>query len=402
MKHVSSFRRARRWIIAAAALILAVTTCHLVSDRAESARAAPPPSGARTAGPAVPVTMAPAAVRDVDIAVRAIGTVTPVATVTITSRVAGVLEEVHYREGQMVRKGDLLAVIDPRPYAAALAQARGQLARDQAQLANARIDLERYRNAAEQHAIPEQQAATQQALVQAGEATVKFDEASVQAAQVNLDYTHITSPIDGRVGLRMIDPGNNVIANGTAGLVTITQLKPITVVFTLAQDALPQVLAGLRLGAKLRVQAFEGASMTPAAEGELLTIDNNVDQASGTFRLKAEFANDDITLWPGEFVKLRFIVGVRPNAVTVPARSVQRGPQGSYVYVINPDLTVQLRAVDTVTTDQGLTIITSGVKAGEHVVVDGQYRLETGTKVAIQPARNSPASVASAGNSAEF
>jgi membrane fusion protein, multidrug efflux system len=340
-----------------------------------------------TAG--VPVTMAPAETRDVDVALRGLGTVTPVSTVTITSRVAGVLQEVDYQEGQMVKKSDLLAVIDPGPYAAALEQAQGQLAHDEAQLANARLDLERYRTAIADHAIPEQQAATQGAVVQADEGTVKLDRGSVAAAQVNLDYTRILSPIDGRVGLRLVDAGNNVAANGTTGLVTVTQLQPITVVFTLAQDSLPQVLAGLRRGAPMRVEAFDRTRAKPVAAGVLLTVDNQVDPATGTFRLKATFANENTALWPGSFVSLRLIVGVRSHATTVPERAVQRGPDGSYVFVIKPDLTVELRNVVATPTDEGICVIERGVAPGEHIVVDGQYRLEPGTKVAVEAAAGS-------------
>jgi membrane fusion protein, multidrug efflux system len=370
-----------RWAIGALVLIVAPDIWLSRSDAA--------PTNKPTGTPTVPVTMAVATAHDVDTVLDAIGTVTPVATVTITSRVAGVLEEVHYTEGQMVKKNDPLAVIDPRPYAAALAQAKGQLARDEAQLANARLDLQRYRSAVEQHAVPEQQAAAQAAAVHAGEGTVQFDRGVVDTAQINLDYTHIVSPIDGRVGLRMVDPGNNVAANGTSGLVTVTQLEPIAVVFTLSQEFLPKVLAGMRAGTPLRVEAFDRSSAKAAATGELLTIDNQIDQTTGTFRLKATFPNQDTALWPGEFVNLRFTVGVHKDAVTVPSRAVQRGPDGNYVYVIKPDMTVALRNVETTTAGDGVTVIDKGVRSGEHVVLDGQYRLEEGTKVVVQPAADS-------------
>lgn len=342
------------------------------------------PSSAPGHGGGVPVSSATAETHDVDIVLNALGTVTPVSTVTITSRVAGVLKEVHYTEGQMVKENDLLAVIDPRPYQAALTQGQGQLARDQAVLANARIDLDRYRTALREHAIPEQQVATQEAVVNEDEGIVKLDQGSVEAAQVNVDYTRIVAPISGRVGLRMIDPGNNVAANGTSGLVTVTQLQPMTVVFTLAQDYLPQVHRAMQGGGRLRVEAFDRAESQPIASGELLTIDNQVEPATGTFRLKATFANDDTALWPGEFVRLRFVVGVNKNAVTVPTRSVQRGPNGSYVFVIKPDLTVAVRNVEVTQTDEDVSVIGKGLAAGERIVVDGQYRLEEGTRVALQ------------------
>lgn len=332
----------------------------------------------------VPVTMTVATKRDVAVTADAIGTVVPEAQVTVTSRVSGTLEAVHFKEGQMVRRGDLLAVVDPRPYAAALEQARGQLERDEAQLANARLDLERYRAAVAQHAIPEQQAAAQKATVQADEGIVQFDRGGLQAAQLNLEYTHIVSPIDGRVGLRMVDPGNNVTANGTAGLLTVVQLKPISVVFTLPQNRLQQVLAGMHGGQPLRVEAFDRSSTKPIAEGTLLTIDNQIDQSTGTFKLKATFPNDNTALWPGEFVTLRFVIGERKDAVTLPERTVQQGPDGDYVFVINPNDTVSQRVVTTTSTDQGVVVIEHGLAAGEHVVLDGQYRLDDGTRVRIE------------------
>jgi membrane fusion protein, multidrug efflux system len=348
------------------------------ATQAKAADAAPRASGG------VPVSMAKAAVQDVDISLDALGTVTPLNTVTVTSRVAGVLQEVRYTEGQTVKKDDLLAVIDPRPYQAVLAQTEGQLARDQAQLANARLDLDRYRSAVHEHAIPEQQVATQQAVVGADEGVVKIDQGLLDAAQLNVDYTRITSPIEGRVGLRMIDAGNNIPANGTGGLVVITQLQPITVVFTLAQETLPQVMEGMRGGQPLRLEAFDRDHAKAIASGQLLTIDNQVDQASGTYRLKGTFTNDDMALWPGELMSLRLVIGARKNAITVPARAVQQGPNGNYIFVVKPDMTVELRNVEVPQTNQEIAVISKGLSAGEQVVVDGQYRLEAGTKVALQ------------------
>lgn len=338
---------------------------------------------------AVPVTAGKAEARDVDVVLTALGTVTPVSTVTLTSRVAGVLKEVHYTEGQMVKQNDLLAVIDPRPYEAALAQAKGQLTKDQAVLANARIDLDRYQTAFKEHAIPEQQVATQQAVVEQDQGVVKLDEAGVEAAQVNVDYTRITSPTNGRVGLRMVDPGNNVQANGTSGLVSITQLQPITVIFPLAQDYLSQVMTGLKKGQPMRVEAYDRTSAKPVGVGQLLTIDNQVEQASGTFRLKAVFPNEDTALWPGQFVNLRFIVSVDQKAVTVPSRAVQRGPKGDYLFVIKPDSSVEMRTISVGQTDQDTTVVTKGLKPDERIVVDGQYRLEDKTKITVQePGQN--------------
>ena len=368
--------KARR-VVGAVALILVVGVLIWI-NRITAAKT--PKSGAIV----VPVTMTVATARDVDVTVDALGTVVPDAQVTVTSRVGGTLDAVHFKEGQMVKRGDLLAVIDPRPYAAALQQARGQLERDQAQLANARLDLQRYREAVAQHAVPEQQVAAQQATVQADEGIVLFDRGGLQAAELNLAYTHITSPIDGRVGLRMVDAGNIVPANGTNGLLTIVQLKPISVIFTLPQSRVQAVLTGMRSGRPLRVEAFDRSSDKPIAEGTLLTIDNQIDQATGTFKLKATFPNRDTELWPGEFVTLRFLIGVRKNAITLPERTVQQGPGGDFVFVINPNETVSQRTVTTTSTDLGVAVIERGVAAGEHVVLDGQYRLEDGSRVRIE------------------
>ncbi len=371
----------RFWTLGFVAFVAVAAAVWLLT-RPNSAHAA---SGAPRSAPAIPVTAGTVEVHDVDIVLRALGTVTPISSAVITSRVAGVLQEIHYTEGQMVKQNDLLAVIDPKPYAAALAQAQGQLTRDQAVLANARIDLERYQTALQEHAIPEQQVATQQAIVGEAEGSVKLDQASVEAAQINLDYTRILSPINGRVGLRTTDLGNNVLANGSTGIVTVTQLQPITVTFTLPQDALAQVAPAMRSGQELRLEAYDRTNPKPLAEGHLLTIDNQVDPATGTFRLKGAFANEDTTLWPGEFVNLRFVVGVRKAALTVPSRAVQRGPNGSYIFVIKPDLSVDIRNVDVVQNDQNIAVIAKGVSAGDRIVVDGQYRLEAGSKVAVQP-----------------
>ena len=376
--------RGRRWLIGACLALILVGGVIWIRIGTSAGASGP------TRAPVVPVTIAPAARRNVEIALNAIGTVTPESMVTVTSRVTGVLNEVHFSEGQLVRQNDLIAVIDPRPYQAALVQAQGQLERDRALLANARIDLDRYRAAYQEHAISQQQLATQEAAVSGYEGTVKLDQGSLDAAQVNVDYTRITSPIDGRAGLRMIDPGNIVSANGTNGLVTITKLKPISVIFTLAQDFLPDVALEIRGGKPIRVDALDRTQQRPIAQGELLTIDNQIDPATGTMRLKAMFPNDDTALWPGEFVNLRLIVGVRENAVTVPARSVQSGPNGSYLFVVKPDMTVEMRDVVVLQTEPDIVVIGKGLAPDERVVVDGQYRLEQGTKVVQQQAAPAP------------
>lgn len=370
-----------RWIAGGTALVLIILGGFWLHGRSQ-ARA---PRSAGGSGTAVPVTAEPARSQDFEITLNAIGTVTPLSTVTITSRVSGTLTQILYTEGQMVQKDALLAVIDPRPYEAAVLQAQGQLQRDQALLSNARIDLARYRSAYQEHAIPEQQLATAQAAVDGDEGSVKLDQGNLDAAQVNFCYTRITSPITGRVGLRLVDAGNNVAANGTQGLVTITQVQPISVVFTLAQGDLPVVAGEVRRGETVRVDAFDRAQERPIAQGKLLSIDNAIDPATGTIRLRAEFANPDAALWPGEFVDLRVVAGVARDAVTVPVRAVQEGPNGNYVFVIKPDQTAELRPVEVLRTEQGVTQIGRGLTAGESVVVDGQYRLEAGTRVAVRP-----------------
>ena len=342
-----------------------------------------PGRGARLSGAPVPVTCEPARSGNFEVTLDAIGTVTPLSTVTITSHVSGTLTQVLYHEGQMVKAGDLLAVIDPRPYQAAVLQAEGQLQRDEALLHNARIDLERYRGAYQEHAIPEQQFATAQAAVDGDEGVVRLDHGALDAARINLDYTRITSPTTGRVGLRLVDAGNIVTANGTQGLVTITQLQPISVVFTLPQSDLPAVAAEMSRGQPVRVDALERDALRPLAQGRLHSIDNQIDPATGTIRLRAEFANPDAALWPGQFVDLRVVAGIDPQAVTVPARAVQQGPDGPYVFIVKPDQTAELRPVTVLHTEQGVAEIGHGLTAGESVVVDGQYRLSPGAKVQL-------------------
>jgi multidrug efflux system membrane fusion protein len=320
---------------------------------------------------------------NINVYINALGTVTPVYTVTVTSRVVGELQEVHYREGQIVHKGDLLAVIDPRPYQAVLVQAQGQLARDQAVLKNAYIDLNRYKTIYQQHAIPEQQLATQQATVEQNEGTVKVDQGNLQAAIVNVEYARITSPIDGRVGLRLVDPGNIVQANGTTGLLTITQLRPITVIFTIAEDYLSEVVPQMRAGHKLRVDALDRANQTEIAQGAVLTIDNQIDTTTGTVRVRAIFSNQDSRLFPNEFVNAKLLVKTLENVNLIPTAAIQRNNDITFVYVVKPDQTVQSRNINVAATD-GNTAGVTGVAPGETVVIDGFDKLQDGIKVSIR------------------
>ena len=316
--------------------------------------------------------------------INALGIVTPVYTVTVASRVVGQLMEVRYKEGQMVHKGDVLAVIDPRPYAAVVTQAEGQLARDQAMLKNAYIDLDRYKTVYAQHAIPEQTLATQQATVEQDQGTVQLDQGNLDAAKVNVDYTKITSPIDGRVGLRTVDPGNIVQANGTTGIATITQLQPITVIFSMAEDYLGDVTSQMRGGHKLRVDALDRAQQKEIAQGSVLTVDNQIDTTTGTVRVRAVFANRDNHLFPKEFLNAKLLVRTLNSVNLIPTAAVQRNNDQAFVYVVQPNQTVKSRNINVATTDGNTTAVT-GVKPGETLVTDGFDRLQDGGRVTIRP-----------------
>jgi multidrug efflux system membrane fusion protein len=354
------------------------------------------PKAKRPAPPAIPVVLAPARVGTLDVYLDAIGTVTPVYTDTIVSRVAGMITEVHFKEGQIVKKNDLLAIIDPRPYVAALEQAQGQLGRDQAMLKNARIDLIRYQNSFKVHAIPEQQLVTQQATVDSDEATVKLDQGNLAAAQVNVDYTRITAPIAGRVGLRNIDPGNVVTANGTSGLCVITQIQPITVIFTIAEDEIDEVTAEMASGRALKVLALDRSKTHQLDTGTLLTVDNQVNTTTGTVRGRAIFPNAQNMLFPNQFVNTRLLVKTLTDATLVPQAAVQRNNDQAFVYVVQPDSTVQSTDIKIVATE-GETSAVTGVEPGAQLVTDGFDKLQNGSKVEqrkpppAQPAAATPA-----------
>ncbi len=342
------------------------------------------------APPPIPVSTGTAKTGDIDIFLDALGTVTPVYTVTVTSRVAGQLTDVLYTEGQMVKKGDVLAVIDPRPYQALLAQAQGQLARDTALLKNARLDLVRYQNAFEQHAIPEQQLATQQALVEQDEGIVQLDQGNVASAQINVDYARITSPIDGRVGLRTVDPGNIVAADGTAGLAVITQLQPITVIFTISEDDLSRVTEQTSAGRTLSVQALDRAQQHKIADGTLLTLDNQINTATGTVKARATFPNKKNELFPNQFVNARLLVKTLKGVILVPSAAVQRNGDASFVYAAQPDSSVVSLDVKILATEGETTAVT-GVKAGEVLVTDGFDKLQSGSKIVDRQAQSAAA-----------
>jgi membrane fusion protein, multidrug efflux system len=347
----------------------------------------------------VPVAAGVAKTGDINIYLDALGTVTPVYTVTVTSRVSGELTAVLYKEGQMVKKNDLLAVIDPRPYQALLVQAQGQLARDEALLKNARLDLGRYQNAFEQHAIPEQQLATQQALVEQDAGIVQLDQGNMASAQINVDYTRIKSPIDGRVGLRSVDPGNIVTADGTTGLATLTQLQPITVIFNISEDDLEAVTEQTSKGRSLEVIALDRAQQRRLAEGTLITLDNQINVTTGTVRARAIFANKNNELFPNQFVNARLLVKTLTNVVLVPSASVQRNSDAAFVYVVQPDSTVQSRDVKILATEGDTTAVT-GVKPNEQLVTDGFDKLQSGSKVALRQPQAAADGAPSAGAAA--
>jgi multidrug efflux system membrane fusion protein len=342
--------------------------------------------GAKPAGgspPPIPVSAGAVKLGDIDITLDSIGTVVPVTTVTVTSRVTGELTEVAYQEGQAIRKGDLLAVIDPRPYVAMLLQAQGQLARDQALLRNATLDLARYRNAYLQHAVPEQQVATQEALVDQYAGVVKLDQGNLDAAQVNVDYTRIVSPIDGRVGLRQVDPGNIVTANGTTALATLTQIRPITVIFNIAEDDLAPVLRQLAAGRTLRVDALDRTQQHLLATGTLITVDNEINPGTGTVRARATFPNLKSELFPSQFVNARLRVRTLSRVDLAPSAAIQRNNDDAFVYVVQADHSVKSRSVKVVAVDGETTAVT-GVAPGEVLVTDGFDKLQTGSKVVVR------------------
>jgi multidrug efflux system membrane fusion protein len=329
---------------------------------------------------AVPVVTAAATKGDIGVYVQALGTVTPVYTVTITSRVQGQIMEVNYREGQMVHKGDALLEIDPRPFQAALTQVEGQLGHDDAVLGQARTDLGRYQSAFSQNAIAQQQVFDQEQAVKQDEGTVKNDQGMVDNAKINLAYCHITSPIDGRVGLRLVDPGNIVQANSTTALVIVTQLQPITVIFSIAEDYLSQIQRQMRQGQKLKVDALDRTQLKTIASGSLLTLDNQVDTTTGTVKLKAVFDNKDTALFPNQFVNARLLIETQHGVVLVPTSAIQRNSSQAFVYAIKPDNTASVQNITAGTTDGNVTAV-QGIQAGQIIAVNGFDKLQDGIKV---------------------
>ncbi|HUI97016.1 MAG TPA: MdtA/MuxA family multidrug efflux RND transporter periplasmic adaptor subunit [Xanthobacteraceae bacterium] len=343
-----------------------------------------PQPEARRGRPQPPVATTAVQSGDVDININALGTVTSLATVTIRSQISGYLMRVAFKEGDIVKKGDLLAEIDSRPYQLALSQAEGALKRDQAMLQSAQLDLERYTNLAKTNAIPRQQLDQQAALVQQDQGNVIADQAQIDTARLNITYCHIVAPVSGRLGLRQVDQGNYVTPGDTNGLVVITQLSPISVVFTTAEDNLPPILKRLKDGATLSVTAYDRSGATKLATGTLLTLDNQIDTTTGTLKLRAQFENADGNLFPNQFVNVELLVDTLHNTPIVPSSAIQRGAPGTFVYLVNPDSTVSVRPVELGPADGDRVAVKKGLNVGDQVVTDGADKLRDGIKITVR------------------
>jgi multidrug efflux system membrane fusion protein len=384
----------RRVLIIVLVLVGLVILAKLLTPKATQTS-----GGGRFAGGGpMPVVTASARAGDMPITLIGLGTVTPLATVTVQSQISGQIMHIAFKEGQTVKAGDPLIQIDPRPYQVALEQAQGSLARDKALLANAHLDLARYQTLFAQDSIAEQQLATQKSLVLQDEGTVKTDQAQIDAQKLNLTYAHIVSPIAGRVGLQQVNVGNYVTPNEPNGLVVVTQLQPITVVFTLPEDQIPPLLKQVHAGATLPVTAFDRTNTHQLASGSLQSVDSQIDTTTGTIKLKAIFPNTDESLFPQQFVNVVLLLDTLHGATLIPQAAIQRGAPGTYVYVVNnADQTVSVRKVTLGPGDATNIAITQGLATGETVVVDGTDKLKDGAKVQLRPAKGAAAAGATAG-----
>ena len=376
-------RSHRRWLWLTAIVVLLLVVYLVGRYRSQKSTSAAAPGAGRGMA-ATPVTAATAYKGDIGVYFTGLGAVTPLYTVTVTSRVDGQLMNIYYKEGQTVHKGDLLAQIDPRPFEVQLKQAEGQLIKDQANLQNARVDLVRYQELIKRNAVAEQQLATQQATVVQDEGIVKTDQGLIDSAKLNLAYSRITSPITGRVGLRLVDPGNIVLASGNTPLMVLTQVEPISVIFTIAEDQLPPVVNKFRAGQRLQVDAYDRDLKKKLSQGYLLTMDNQIDQTTGTLKLRAIFDNKDDALFPNQFVNARLLVDEKHGVTLVPTAAIQRNSQKTFVYLVKPDHTVTVRDVVLGTTEGDEAEVVSGLVPGDVAVTTGVDKLQEGTKVNAQ------------------
>ena len=407
--------RARFWIILIVVVVLVVIGATTIRRGRSEAAQTTDSSGSSGGGGrggrggrggmmmgAMPVAAAPVQRRDMPIYLRGLGSVTPLNTVTVKSRVDGELVAVNFKEGQEVNKGDLLAVIDPRPFQVQLQTAVANLAKDQAQLNDARLNLDRYRELFQEKVIAQQQRDTQAALVGQLEGTIGADQAAIDTAKLNLVYSRITAPISGRVGLRMVDPGNIVHATDTNGMLVITQMDPMSVIFTLPEDYIDEIVQKMRRGGILKAEAWSRDDQNKISEGHLDTINNEIDPTTGTDRLRATFPNPQRTLWPNQFVNIRLLLDVQKNALVIPVAGIQRGASNStFVYVVGPDKKAQVKQVKLGITEGNYASVDGGLNVGDLVVTDGQDKLQPGAAVTVQAAAASGAAMPDSSSGAD-